>query len=400
MSAPVPDRAARDDRTAETARRRLPVRAATLVAALLLAACGRQVAPPPSPPPPEVGVLTVATRTVPLATDIVGDIRASLEIDLRSRASGVIEKQMFRPGQMVKAGDRLFLIDPRALDSAIADAQARLAEAEAGLQRASDDVARYQPLLADDAIPRQTYEQAVSTQQQAASVVASRREAVTRARLDRSYAEVVAPTSGQIGLPKLDVGGLVTAGQTVLATVSSIDPVVVYFSVAEARFLSLARGIRQTTERDRMTGRPVELLLADGSTYPHAGKLDFVDRAVNQATGTITLRAVFPNGEGLLRPGMTGRVRIVHDVVEQAILIPQKAVTELLGKQFVWVVATDGTVQQRPVNAGARVGDQWLIEQGLKAGETVVVEGVQKARAGARVRPVPADAPPSAPAKR
>jgi membrane fusion protein (multidrug efflux system) len=300
----------------------------------------------------------------------------------------MVDKQLFRPGQMVREGELLFLIDPRALDSSVADAQARLLEAEAGLQRASEDVARYKPLLAEDAIARQTYEQAVAAQKQAASVVESRREGVNRARIDRGYAEVRAPISGQIGLQKVEVGGVASAGQTVLATVSTLDPVVVYFSVAEAEYLAFARRMQQATRGGRPAARPVELLLSDGSTYPHPGKFDFADRAVNPATGTLTLRAVFPNTGQLLRPGMTGRVRVTYDVAEDAILVPQKAVTELLGKQFVSVVGGDGKVEQRPVKTGDRIGERWLIEDGLKPGDAVVVEGVQRARPGSTVTPV------------
>ena len=370
------------------------------VAAVSLAACGKQAAAPQAPLPPEVGVIKAETRRTPLSIDIVGDIRAFREVELRPRVSGVVEKQMFRPGQMVREGEPLFLIDPRSLDSSVADAQARLIEAEAGLQRASEDVARYKPLLVDDAIPRQTYEQAVAAEKQAASLVESRREGVTRARIDRGYAEVRAPVSGQIGLQKVEVGGLASAGQTVLATVSSLDPVVVYFSVAETEYLAYARRFQAAARSGRLVSRPVELLLSDGSLYTHPGKFDFADRAVNPATGTLTLRAVFPNTEQLLRPGMTGRVRVTYDVAEAAILIPQKAVTEMLGKQFVSVVGADGKVEQRPVKTGDRLGEQWLIEEGLKVGDTVVVEGVQKARPGSTVKAVPlgASAAPAAPA--
>jgi membrane fusion protein (multidrug efflux system) len=372
-------------------------RALLVVAAFALAACGKQAAAPQAPPPPEVGVLKVEARATPLSIDIVGDIRAFREVELRPRVSGVVEKQMFRPGQMVREGEPLFLIDTRSLDSAVADAQARLIEAEAGLQRASEDVARYKPLLVDDAIPRQTYEQAVAAEKQAASLVESRREGVNRARIDRGYAEVRAPVSGQIGLQKVEVGGLASAGQTVLATVSSLDPVVVYFSVAETEYLAYARRFQSAARSGRLVSRPVELLLADGSLYAHPGKFDFADRAVNPQTGTLTLRAVFPNTEQLLRPGMTGRVRVTYDVADKAILIPQKAVTELLGKQFVSVVGADGKVEQRPVKTGDRLGDQWLIEEGLNVGDSVVVEGVQKARPGTVVKAVPL-APAQAPA--
>ena len=375
-----------------------PAVSALLVWAALLAlgGCGKPDTPPPAPKPPEVGVLKVEARRTPLSVDIVGDIRAFREVELRPRVSGMVDKQLFRPGQMVREGELLFLIDPRALDSSVADAQARLLEAEAGLQRASEDVARYKPLLAEDAIARQTYEQAVAAQKQAASVVESRREGVNRARIDRGYAEVRAPISGQIGLQKVEVGGVASAGQTVLATVSTLDPVVVYFSVAEAEYLAFARRMQQATRGGRPAARPVELLLSDGSTYPHPGKFDFADRAVNPATGTLTLRAVFPNTGQLLRPGMTGRVRVTYDVAEDAILVPQKAVTELLGKQFVSVVGADGKVEQRPVKTGDRIGERWLIEDGLKPGDAVVVEGVQRARPGSTVTPVTLAAPAAA----
>lgn len=362
--------------------------------ALLLAGCGKQAAAPAAPPPPEVGVIKVEARSIPLSIDIVGDIRAFREVELRPRVTGVVEKQLFTPGQMVREGQPLFVIDTRALDSSLADAQARLVEAEAQLVRAEQDVARYQPLLADNAIPRQTYDQAVAVQQQAKSIVESRREGVTRAKLDRSFAEVRAPVSGQIGLQKIEVGGLASAGQTVLAIVSSLDPVVVYFSVTEAEYLSYAR--RQQAG-GRAPDRPVELLLADGSKYERPGRFDFADRAINPQTGTLTLRAEFPNPKHLLRPGMTGRVRVVYDVADNAIVVPQKAVTELLGRTFVSVVGADGKVEQRAVVTSDRIGDRWLVQSGLKPGDVIVVDGVQKARPGSVVKPVPAAAAESAP---
>lgn len=368
------------------------------LAAALLPACSKQAAQPAAPTPPEVGVMTIAPKNAPLTLDIVGDIRALREVELRPRVTGVVEKQMFLPGQMVREGQALFLIDTRTLDSSVASAQAQLLEAEAALQRARQDVERYQPLLVDDAIPRQTYEQAVSAEKQAASIVESRREGVTRARIDRGFAEVRAPVTGQVGLQKVEVGGLATAGQTVLATVSTLDPVVVYFSVAEAEYIAYARRVQAAGQSGRTNRNLVQLTLADGSAYPHPGKFDFADRAINPQTGTLTLRAVFPNPDNLLRPGMTGRVRIVYDTAENALVIPQKAVTELLGKQFVSVVLADGKVEQRPVKTGDRVADQWLIEEGLKPGDVVIVEGVQKARSGSLVKPVPLASTLAAPA--
>ena len=358
------------------------------VATLILAAC-KEAPPPPAPMAPEVVVETLAGRTTPLTVDVVAEVKAYREVDIYSRVSGQLVKQAFKPGQKIKDGDLLFSIDPRAYDEAIIDAQAKLAEAEAVLARARQDVARYKPLLPDNAIPRQTYDQAVASEQQNAAVVKARRAGLERARLDRSYAEVRSPISGQIGLQKLEVGALATAGQTVLATVSTLDPVVAYFSIAEVDYLNLAKRFMQERKEGKGEAKnPIELILADGSVYGETGEIDFADRALNAATGTLTLRAVFRNPSGLLRPGMNTRVRIVYEVAQDALLIPQKAVTELLGKQFVAVVGEGDKVEQRPITTGARIGELWLVRSGLKAGERIVVEGVQKAQAGVVVKPV------------
>ena len=356
--------------------------------ALGLAAC-KEAPPPPAPAAPEVIVETLAGRTTPLTVDVVAEVKAYREVDIYSRVSGQLVKQSFKPGQKIREGDLLFSIDPRAYDEAIIDAQAKLAESEAVLARARQDVARYEPLLPDNAIPRQTYDQAVASEQQNAAVVQARRAGLERARLDRSYAEVRSPISGQIGLQKLEVGALATAGQTVLATVSTLDPVVAYFSIAEVDYLNLAKRFMQERKEGKGEDKsPIELILADGSVYGEAGAIDFTDRALNAATGTLTLRAVFPNPSGLLRPGMNTRVRIVYEVAQDALLIPQKAVTELLGKQFVAVVGDGDKIEQRPITTGARLGELWLVRSGLKAGERIVVEGVQKAQAGVVVNPV------------
>lgn len=359
----------------------------TLLAALLSLAACKEPAKPVAAALPEVVVQTVVGQTTPLTVDLVSEIKAYREVDLSPRVSGVIVKQTFKPGQKVKEGELLFSVDPRAYDEAIIDAQAKLAESEAVLSRSRQDVARYKPLLPDNAIPRQTYDQAVASEQQNAAVVQARRAGLEKVRLDRSYADVRSPIAGQIGLQKVEVGGLATAGQTVLATVSTLDPVVAYFSIPEVDYINFARR-HLTVKPEGKT--PIELILADGSTYAQSGTLDFADRALNPATGTLTLRAVFPNPDGLLRPGMNTRVRIVYEVAQNALLIPQKAVTELLGKQFASVVVDGDKVEQRPIRTGARIGDQWLVEEGLKAGERIVVEGLQKAKPGAVVKPLPA----------
>ena len=338
-----------------------------------------------APEPPTVFVQTLAEQTTPITVDLVAEIKAFREVDLYSRVSGQIVKQTFKPGQKVKEGDLLFSVDPRAYDEAIIDAQAKLAESEAVLARARQDVARYAPLLPDNAIPRQTYDQAVASEQQNAAVAQARRAGLEKARLDRSYADIRSPIAGQIGLQKVEVGALATAGQTVLATVSTLDPVVAYFSIPEVDYIHFSRRLQSRAPEERL---PIELILADGSPYGHNGELDFADRAFNPASGTLTLRAVFSNPEGLLRPGMNTRVRIIQEVARNALLIPQKAVTELLGKQFVAVVGEGDKVEQRPITTGARLGELWLVQSGLKAGERIVVEGVQKAQAGVVVKPV------------
>lgn len=359
---------------------------AALIGLTLLAGC-KDVAKTAAPTPPDVIVQTLAAQNTPLSVDIVSEVKAFREVELRPRVSGLIIKQTFQPGQKVSEGDLLFVIDPRAYDEAVIDAQAKLAESAAVLARARQDVARYQPLLPDNAIPRQTYDQAVAFEQQNAAIVQARQAALEKAKLDRSYAEVRSPVSGQIGLQKVEVGALASAGQSVLATVSTMDPIVTYFSIPEVDFLHFSRRFR---ESGQSPSTPLELILADGSVYAEKGQIDFTDRALNPATGTLTMRAVFPNPSGLLRPGMNTRVRIVYEIAQDAILIPQKAVTEMLGKQFATVVVAGDKVEQRPIRTGPRLGDQWVIEDGLKAGERVVVEGLQKAWPGSVVNPLAA----------
>ena len=360
-----------------------------IVPLLGLSGC-KEEAKSAAPPPPEVIVQTVAGQTTPLMVDLVAEVKAFREVDLYPRVSGQLIRQTFKPGQKVKEGELLFSIDPRAYDEAVIDAEAKLAEAEAVLARTRQDVARYEPLLPDNAIPRQTYDQAVATEQQNVAAVKARRAGLEKARLDRSYAELRSPIAGQIGLQKLEVGALATAGQTVLATVSTLDPVVTYFSIPEVDYLNFAKRFQAGKREEKP---PIQLILADGSTYAHVGQLDFADRALNPATGTLTLRAVFPNPEGLLRPGMNTRVRIIHDVAQDALLIPQKAVTELLGKQFASVVLPDDRIEQRPIRTGARIGELWLVQAGLQPGDRIVVEGLQKAPPGTLVKPVTADKP-------
>ena len=359
------------------------------VSLLLLGACSK--APPAaSTNPPEVSVLTVQAGATELSTDIVSEVRAYREVELRPRVSGVVTHVDFAPGQKVKEGDRLFRIDPRAFEEGVINARANLAEAEANLVRVQQDIARYKPLLPDNAIPRQVYDQAVATEKQLRAVVASRRAGLATAELERGYTEVRSPITGRIGLQRVEVGSLASAGQTVLATVSTLDPVAVYFNVSERDYLAFARRQQAAREAGKApVERPIQLLLPDGSVHPSPGTLDFTDRALTPGTGTLAVRAIFADPDQLLRPGMNARVRIVYDVAQDALLVPQRAVTEMLGKYFLSVVGEGDKVEQRPVTPGPRIGDQWLIESGLKAGDRVVVDGLQSARPGTLVAPRP-----------
>jgi membrane fusion protein (multidrug efflux system) len=347
-----------------------------------------------APTGPEVTVMQVSTQPTRVSLDIIGEIRAFREVELRARVTGTLNELKFKPGQKVKEGDLLFIIDADPYQAALTNAQAGLAQARAGLSRVQQDVERYKPLLPDNAIPRQVYDQTVAQAAQEEAVVASKKAAVERAQLDLDYTRVRSPLAGRVGLQKIEVGTLVSAGQTILANVSTLDPVVVYFSVSEDEYLAYSK----RKEIPRQAGHAVaetlvDLILADGEIYPEKGRIDYIDPTVNPTTGTLTLRAIFANPKDLLRPGMNSRVRVYGDEIEAAILIPQKSVTETLGKYFVTVIGAGNKAEMRPVTLGSRIGALWLVKSGLEGGERIVVEGIQKARSGMTVTPVPVDMP-------
>ena len=356
--------------------------------ALLLGACDRPAAPVASAPP-TVTAMQVIRRDTPVATEVIAGVKAFQEVEIRSRVGGMLDRVAFKEGHRVRQGDLLFAIDPLPLDAAVADAAAKLAEAEANMIRARQDVERYKPLLVDNAIPRQTYDLAVSQEKQAVSVVASKKALLDRAKLDRSYAEILSPITGQIGLQNVEVGSVVSAGQTLLATVSTLDPVYVYFSVSETSLLERMRQRPALAQKDspEAANVKVEFLFADGGAYDQPGTIDFADRAIDATTGTLLLRAKFANPAHFLLPGMNGRIRITYDLIKDARLIPQKAVTELLGKEFVNVLRPDNTIEVRPVTMGSRSGELWVVTAGLTGEERIVVDGLQKVQAGTVVAP-------------
>ncbi len=349
--------------------------------------------PPAAGSPPEVTVLQITTEPTRLSTDFVGEIKAYREVDLRARVSGNLVDIAFKPGQKVEEGELLFVIDPGPYQTELANAEARLAQASASLARVRQDIERYKPLLPDNAIPRQVYDQTVAQAAQEEAVVAGSQAAVDRARLDLAYTRVTSPLSGRIGLQKVEIGAFVSGGQTSLATVSTLDPVAVYFSISENDYLTYARSRAHAASSPGAadgTELPIELVLTDGSIYPETGVIDYSDPELSKTTGTLTMRAVFPNPEHLLRPGMNSRVRIYYSNLQDAVLIPQRAVTETLGRYFVIVIGDGDIAELRPVQLGPRLGESWLVKEGLQEGERIVVDGVQKARAGQPVTPVPA----------
>lgn len=363
-------------------------------ALIALVGCSRQADTAPAPPPaPQVLVTEALQRTTTVVGEFVGEVRAFRQVDVRPQVGGRVRDILFKPGQRVRRNDVLFVIDARPYEANLSEALAALADSEADLARARQDVARYEPLLPENAIPRATYDAAVATLKSARAAVDQRRAAVARVRLDVQNTRVPSPVQGQVGLQQVEVGGLAVDGQTVLVTVSTLDPMFVYFGIPEVDYLRFMRagGSRQAAAAQARAS-PIELVLPDGSVYPQPGRYDFADPALDTATGTLSLRASFPNPDLLLRPGMNVRVRLPYEEIPDAVLVPQRAVTELLGRQFVTILGAGNRTEQRAVAAGDRVGEHWIIRSGLQPGERIVVEGMQKAPPGTVVAPTLATA--------
>jgi membrane fusion protein (multidrug efflux system) len=360
----------------------------------LLAGCGDKTAGGSAPgagmPPPEVGVITIAPQKLALTTELPGRLEATRVAQVRARVPGVVLKRVFKEGGDVKAGDVLFRIDPAPFQAAYESASAALAKAEANLTQAGLKAQRYKPLVETHAVSQQEYDDAVAAQKQAAADVANARAAQTNARLNLGYATVTAPISGRIGRALVTEGALVGQGEaTPLATIQQMDPIYVTLTQSSAELLrlreALASGQLKSVGHDQAK---VTLATEDGRPYPLPGKLLFSDLSVDESTGAITLRAEFPNPERLLLPGTFVRARLEQAVDEKAILVPQQAVIRTLNGATVMVVGPDNKVAVRAVKADASQGDFWVITDGLKPGDRVIADGVQKAKPDATVKPV------------
>ncbi len=365
-----------------------------MVLAGILSACGSKADAQAggARPPAEVGTITTALQPVALQTELPGRIDPLRVAQVRARVNGVVLKRMFREGSDVKAGQQLFQIDAIPYQAAYNSAQAALSKAQANLVQTSAQAERYKPLVEANAVSKQEYVNVVAAHKQAEADVASARAALEIARANLSYANVPAPISGRIGRALVTEGALVSQTEaTQLATIQQINTVFVNFTQSAGELLALRRAVaaKQVRGIGNEGAVPVRIVLEDGSELPKSGKLLFSDLTVDPTSGQITLRAEVPNQEGLLLPGQYVRVRLSQAELPAAILVPQQAVTRGTQGDTLLVVGAENKPAPRPVKLGAAIGTQWIVLDGLKPGEMVIVDGFQKMAPGAPVKPVP-----------
>jgi membrane fusion protein (multidrug efflux system) len=348
------------------------------------------------PAPPEVQVAEVVQKDVPIYREWVGQTTGAVDIEIRARVNGWLTGIHFREGSEVKKGTLLYTIDDNELKQAMAEAKAKLAQARTLYVRAQSDVARYQPLAAAGAVSQRDLDNAVAEEGARKSEVDAAAAAVQIAEINLSYASVRAPVDGLIGISAARVGDFVgrPPNPVILNTISRIDSIHVRFSISEQEYMELARRFDQQgsdTARRRRAG--FNMVLADGSVYPLRGSLVFIQRQVDAATGTLQLEASFPNPQRMIRPGQFARIQAMFDQRKDALLIPAKAVTELQGQYFVFVVGPEDKAQFRKVELGPKTGSLQVVEKGVTVGERVIVEGIQKVRPDAVVTPATVSAP-------
>jgi len=364
---------------------------AAILISLAVAACNEKPAPPP-PPPPEVYVTDVVQRDVPEYLELVGQTQGFQDVDIRARVEGFLESVNFQEGTFVRKGALLYQIDPKPLEATLAAAKADVATAQARLEKATNDVNRYTPLVAKQAVSQQELDNAKASQDAAKSQVEAAKATVDKTTLDLGYTKVYSPIDGLIGTTQVKPGNLVGRGDaTLLTTVSQIDPIIFRVGITEADYLRIAkRAPGQSSQAAAAAG--IDLTLADGTEYPEKGKIGPVERAVNATTGTLGVQLLFSNPNNVLRPGQYGRARVLVDNKVGALLVPQRAVQELQGLYSVAIVGADNKVSFRNVKVGPKVDSAWVIEEGVKPGEHVIVEGLQRVSEGATVTTKPAPA--------
>lgn len=359
----------------------------------VLTGCGKPPGgPPPAPGTPEVGILAVQAQRVVFSTELPGRTAPFMIAEIRPQVSGIVQKRSFTEGSTVKAGQVLYLIDPATYRATYNSDLAALAKAEASLTSVRLKNERYKELAALDAVSRQDYDDAVSSLGESRADVASAKANVESSRINLAYTQVNAPITGRIGKSGITPGALVTANQTsTMATIQQLDPIYVDVTQPSAALLRLKKSLSNgEIQKSGATAAKVRLKLEDGSLYPLEGTLEFSDVTVDQDTGAITLRAVFPNPNADLLPGMYVRAVLEEGFKEQGLLVPQQAVSrDSTGKPMAYVVGKDNTLELRELTTDRAIGDQWLISSGLNVGDQLVVDGQQRASAGVKVKTVP-----------
>lgn len=371
--------------------RQLVPRLAVLGLILLTAACEDQprgAAAQPAPPPTAVTVVTLQRQEVPVTTLLPGRTAAFQEAEVRPQVGGLVRERLFTEGQAVTAGQPLFQIDPATYEAALSRAEAALARAEATQRAAAGTANRYRTLVRTQAVSQQNLENAEAALREAQADVLSARASLETARIDLGHTRVTSPIAGRTGRSSVTVGALVTANQAAsLVTVTQLDPIHVDVTQPSAALLQQRRDIESgALRRASAEIAPARLILEDGSRYPHPGQIQFSEVIVDQGTGSVTLRAVFPNPDQLLLPGMFVRAEVEEGVTDRALMVPQQAVLRTpRGEPMAYVVNAEGVVEQRILQAGRAIGTDWMVTGGVQAGDRVVVEGVQRIRPGARV---------------
>ncbi len=328
-----------------------------------------------------VKAMHVLQQDTILYRDFIGEVTGSQVVEVRSQVNGVLLEKHFNDGALVNEGDLLFSIDARELNAELAVAEARLSAARASLAQARQDVERYKPLLEENAIARQVFDNAIAMEEAARAEVNANEALVEQSQVAAAYAEVVAPLTGRVGAAEVSVGDLISAGSTLLVEISDDDPAWVNFNTSETDLLAYLQGDPASIRGDEV--QEVILTLSDNNEYLYPGRINFSDRALDPHTATYRVRAEFPNPDNLLRPGLFARIRVQGASISDALLIPDRAVTQLLNHYFVTVVDASGKAEQRSVIPAQRAGALWIIQEGLDASDVVVVEGFQKAPDGA-----------------
>jgi len=371
------------------------VRRSALVAVSLLVAgaCTKQEAPKPLPP--EVLFATITQQDVPIGVEAVGQTRGSEEVEIRPRVSGYLQTIDFKEGQPVRKGQLLYEIDSRSFAAQVDQLKGQVQQAKARLQKAQQDVARYTPLVEQKAVSKMELDNAHAAEESAKGAVASAEGALKDAQVNLSYCRITAPTDGVAGISTKSVGNLVgPSDPQALTTVSKIDPIWVKVSIPEAQYLQLAQK-RAAGGKTDVTKRPIEMVLADGSVFPHPGSFRAMDARTDATTGTVSIDISFPNPDRILRAGQFARVRSVSEVLKGALVIPTRALAELQGTQRVALIGAGDTIHMKTVKTGTVSGTMTVIAEGLQAGDRVVVDGLQRVRDGVVVRatlaPPPAD---------